>query len=249
MPAGRFGGAERRRPADHPGRWPARRCSARSSSTAASRGGGLRRTAVGRAAERHARGAARRQDGAAGMGAGAPPAAARLSRGRPRGAGACAGLRRRCLDQGARARPRPRRQQARGRAAGGGGAARTAGHHDAHHERAATRAGFVAIVGAPNAGKSTLVNALVGSKVSIVSPKVQTTRMRVIGIAMTDLPDGGRRRSCWSTRRASSASPSGGWSAPWSPPPGRARRTPTWSGSWSTPSAASARKPAPSSSG
>src|SRR5262245_66415756 len=55
-----------------------------------------------------------------------------------------------------------------------------------------TRAGFAAIVGAPNAGKSTLVNALVGSKVSIVSPKVQTTRMRVIGIAMTDLPDGAR---------------------------------------------------------
>jgi GTPase len=55
-----------------------------------------------------------------------------------------------------------------------------------------TRAGFVAIVGAPNAGKSTLVNALVGSKVSIVSPKVQTTRMRVIGIAMADAPDGGR---------------------------------------------------------
>src|SRR5215510_1578838 len=52
-----------------------------------------------------------------------------------------------------------------------------------------TRAGFAAIVGAPNAGKSTLVNALVGSKVSIVSPKVQTTRMRVIGIAMIDLPD------------------------------------------------------------
>lgn len=55
----------------------------------------------------------------------------------------------------------------------------------------ATRAGFVAVVGAPNAGKSTLVNGLVGSKVSIVSPKVQTTRMRVIGIAMTDLPDKG----------------------------------------------------------
>src|ERR1041385_4464854 len=55
-----------------------------------------------------------------------------------------------------------------------------------------SRAGFVAIVGAPNAGKSPLVNALVGSKVSIVSPKVQTTRMRVIGIAMTDLPDGAR---------------------------------------------------------
>src|ERR1043165_10067813 len=55
-----------------------------------------------------------------------------------------------------------------------------------------TRAGFAAIVGAPNAGKSTLVNALVGSKVSIVSPKVQTTRMRVIGIAMADLPEGDR---------------------------------------------------------
>ena len=55
-----------------------------------------------------------------------------------------------------------------------------------------TRAGFVAILGAPNAGKSTLVNALVGSKVSIVSPKVQTTRMRVVGIAMADLADGSR---------------------------------------------------------
>lgn len=55
-----------------------------------------------------------------------------------------------------------------------------------------TRAGFVAVVGAPNAGKSTLVNGLVGAKVSIVSPKVQTTRMRVIGIAMADLPGGGR---------------------------------------------------------
>ncbi len=59
----------------------------------------------------------------------------------------------------------------------------------------ATRAGFVAVVGAPNAGKSTLVNGLVGSKVSIVSPKVQTTRMRVIGIAMTDLPDKGEGHS------------------------------------------------------
>ena len=48
-----------------------------------------------------------------------------------------------------------------------------------------TRCGFVAIIGAPNAGKSTLVNALVGSKVSIVSRKVQTTRMRIRGIAMS----------------------------------------------------------------
>jgi len=47
-----------------------------------------------------------------------------------------------------------------------------------------TRAGFAAIIGAPNAGKSTLVNALVGEKVSIVTHKVQTTRFQVRGIAM-----------------------------------------------------------------
>ena len=47
-----------------------------------------------------------------------------------------------------------------------------------------TRAGFVAILGAPNAGKSTLLNRLTGAKLSIVSPKAQTTRFRVLGILM-----------------------------------------------------------------
>jgi GTP-binding protein Era len=51
---------------------------------------------------------------------------------------------------------------------------------------AATRAGFVAVIGAPNAGKSTLVNALVGQKVAIVSPKAQTTRARLMGIAIQE---------------------------------------------------------------
>ncbi|MEX2616596.1 MAG: GTPase Era [Alphaproteobacteria bacterium] len=51
-------------------------------------------------------------------------------------------------------------------------------------ESPATRFGFVAVLGAPNAGKSTLMNKIVGAKVSIVSPKVQTTRARVLGIAI-----------------------------------------------------------------
>ena len=47
-----------------------------------------------------------------------------------------------------------------------------------------SKAGFVAVIGAPNAGKSTLVNGLVGQKVAIVSPKAQTTRARLMGIAI-----------------------------------------------------------------
>ncbi|MBB4641248.1 GTPase Era [Rhizorhapis suberifaciens] len=47
-----------------------------------------------------------------------------------------------------------------------------------------TRCGLIAVVGAPNAGKSTLVNALVGQKVAITSPKAQTTRTRLLGVAI-----------------------------------------------------------------
>jgi len=52
--------------------------------------------------------------------------------------------------------------------------------------------GLVAVIGAPNAGKSTLVNALVGQKVAIVSAKAQTTRALLMGIALQDLADGKR---------------------------------------------------------
>ncbi|MBD9371632.1 GTPase Era [Rhizobium sp. ARZ01] len=58
--------------------------------------------------------------------------------------------------------------------------------HDVADTGSSTRSGFVALIGATNAGKSTLVNRLVGAKVSIVSHKVQTTRAIVRGIAIHD---------------------------------------------------------------
>ena len=60
------------------------------------------------------------------------------------------------------------------------------------NEQMTEHCGLVAVIGAPNAGKSTLVNALVGQKVAIVSAKAQTTRARLMGIALQDLPDGAR---------------------------------------------------------
>jgi len=58
------------------------------------------------------------------------------------------------------------------------------GGEDVPTTNADTRCGVVAVIGAPNAGKSTLVNALVGQKVAITSPKAQTTRARLLGIAL-----------------------------------------------------------------
>jgi len=48
------------------------------------------------------------------------------------------------------------------------------------------KSGFVAIIGKPNAGKSTLMNALVGEKLAIITPKAQTTRHRIMGILNTE---------------------------------------------------------------
>ena len=83
-----------------------------------------------------------------------------------------------------------------------------------------TRCGFAAIIGAPNAGKSTLINALVGSKVAIVTPKVQTTRMPVRGIAIA-----GETQIVF-VDTPGIFKPGAGWTAPWSARPGRARKTP-----------------------
>ena len=59
-----------------------------------------------------------------------------------------------------------------------------------------TRAGFIALIGEPNAGKSTLLNRMVGAKVSIVTHKVQTTRARIRGVAREGESQLGSRYGC-----------------------------------------------------
>ncbi len=86
----------------------------------------------------------------------------------------------------------------------------------------ATKAGFAAVIGAPNAGKSTLVNRLVGSKVSIVTQKVQTTRFPVRGVAMAG------EAQVVLVDTPGSSSPSAGSTGPWCAPPGAGPTTPTW---------------------
>src|SRR5580698_2265754 len=106
------------------------------------------------------------------------PQRAHLSPGLALRPGPRAGLYRRGRGVGRRAQPR------RGRFAPRRRKGRRPGPDPARRGRRMNRAGFAAIIGAPNAGKSTLVNRLVGSKVTIVTQKVQTTRFPVRGVAI-----------------------------------------------------------------
>src|SRR5689334_7771230 len=127
------------------------------------------------------------------MGAGQGPRSAAIYRGGARGAGPRPSLHGRSAHQGSQARARRGCQQARRRAGSCHGPPlprrRAQGQRRATGMSEAlpapeTRFGFIAVIGAPNAGKSTLVNTLVGAKVSIVSRKVQTTCMPVRGISI-----------------------------------------------------------------
>src|ERR1700727_3980802 len=103
--------------------------------------------------------------------------AASLRGGRAQRPGARAALRHEVHARRLRAGDWRRELEAGRGASGGAGLSRPPGR-----DMSETRCGFVAIIGAPNAGKSTLINALVGEKVSIVTRKAQTTRSTVRGV-------------------------------------------------------------------
>src|SRR3546814_20086259 len=115
------------------------------------------------------------------MGAGKAVAAAGLhDRGADR-SGARAGVHDRGPGRGAASATGDRKVQAAGRA----GRRRCHVAGDPEMTESETRCGLAALVGAPNAGKSTLINQLVGAKVSIVTHKAPTTRSRIRGLGMT----------------------------------------------------------------
>ena len=70
-----------------------------------------------------------------------------------------------------------------------------------------SRCGFVALIGAPNSGKSTLINALVGAKVAIVTQKAQTTRAPVLGIAIEGAKPDHPGRYAWHLSAEAQARP------------------------------------------
>src|SRR6202046_5148561 len=111
------------------------------------------------------------------MGPVARASSAPLRGGRAQRPGACAPFHHAGHARRLRAGGRRRELQARCGTSGGAGLSRPLGR-----DMSETRCGFVAIIGAPNAGKSTLINALVGEKVSIVTRKAQTTRSTVRGV-------------------------------------------------------------------
>ena len=82
------------------------------------------------------------------------------------------------------------------------------------------RAGFIALIGEPNAGKSTLLNQMVGAKVSIVTHKVQTTRARIRGVAIER-----ESQLVFVDTPGVCLSPAAAWIAQWLPLLGAGRQT------------------------